>query len=539
MAFDGLIIRNIVKELNNVIINGKIDSIFQPDKYTVLLGFYNKGKNYTLHLSIQAENCRIHLTNFRKANPLVAPNFCMLLRKHLLGGKLVSLTQMDLERVVTFTFETYNDYGEIVNKKLMIETMGKSSNLILTDENDLILGVLKHTNSSRNLCVKNHYTYPISSKVSYLEISDFSEFCKVLEAYHGSIDKAFTGFSRSFVEYASSLFSNDLEKIYFYIEDIIKGKPSKCISILNGKDYTITLGKSNQTFNLFLDEFYHTKEEKELLAQTKNHLLKIILTVLKKYSKRLENINHKLNDTENMDLYRLYGELIITNLYRFSQNTSSITVENYYRNNEPITIPLDSAKTPHQNADFYFKKYNKLKNTLDIVSKQKIETEKELEYLETIVYALENSITLEEVLEIYAEMQESYLFKDLLKDKTSSKTKKKSLQPIIDEQNIDGFKVFVGKNNKQNDYITTKLARPNDIWFHTQKIHGSHVLLKTENKAVPKDVLLQCATLAAQNSRAKNSSHVPVDYTLAKYVKKPSGSKAGQVIYTNQKTIII
>ena len=240
-----------------------------------------------------------------------------------------------------------------------------------------------------------------------------------------------------------------------------------------------------------------------------------------------------------MDLYRLYGELIITNLYRFSQNTSSITVENYYRNNEPITIPLDSAKTPHQNADFYFKKYNKLKNTLDIVSKQKIETEKELEYLETIVYALENSITLEEVLEIYAEMQESYLFKDLLKDKTSSKTKKKSLQPIIDEQNIDGFKVFVGKNNKQNDYITTKLARPNDIWFHTQKIHGSHVLLKTENKAVPKEVLLQCATLAAQNSRAKNSSHVPVDYTLAKYVKKPSGSKAGQVIYTNQKTIII
>ena len=299
------------------------------------------------------------------------------------------------------------------------------------------------------------------------------------------------------------------------------------------------MGESSQTFNSFLDEFYHAKEEKELLTHTKNNLLKIILTVLKKYSKRLENINHKLNDTENMDLYRLYGELIISNLYRFSQNRSSITVENYYCNNEPITIPLDPAKTPHQNADSYFKKYNKLKNTLDIVSKQKIETEKELEYLETIVFALENSVTLEEVLEIYAEMHESSLFKDLLKDKTPSRSKKKNLQPTIIEQNIDGFKVLVGKNNKQNDYITTKLAKPNDIWFHTQKIHGSHVLLKTENKSVPKEVLLQCATLAAQNSKAKNSSHIPVDYTLAKYVKKPSGSKAGQVIYTNQKTIII
>ena len=256
----------------------------------------------------------------------------------------------------------------------------------------------------------------------------------------------------------------------------------------------------------------------------------LVLLTLKKVNKKLSNINTKLKECENMDLYKLYGELIIANLYRLNNETSqSITLENYYDNNNLITIPINTRFSISDNAKNYFKKYNKLKSALEVVSIQKKEAQKELNYLESIIYELETAKTVSDIDEIYSEISESSLFDNIKKVKNKSITKvstkkySSSISPLTFQ--VDGFSVFVGKNNKQNDYLSTKFAKKDDIWFHTKDIHGSHVILKTNGQTPPIEVLEKCASLAAHFSKAKLSSNVPVDYTFVKYVKKPSGSK--------------
>ena len=257
---------------------------------------------------------------------------------------------------------------------------------------------------------------------------------------------------------------------------------------------------------------------------------------MKKYNRKLLSINEKLKECKNMDLYKLYGELITSNLYKLPKyNVSKIEIENYYDENKLITIPLDESISIQKNMEKYFKKYNKLKTALEISTKQKQITEAELEYIESIVYSLENCSNIDEVNEIYDEVSSSNLFSDSFKK--NNKPKKKLELSTPDEFNIDGYTVLVGKNNKQNDYLSLKLAKENDLWFHTKDIRGSHVILRTNGKNVSDDLIIKCAKLAANHSKAKNSSNVPVDYCLAKYVKKPSGAKPGMVIYTNYKTM--
>lgn len=282
------------------------------------------------------------------------------------------------------------------------------------------------------------------------------------------------------------------------------------------------------------------------------NLLRIVLTASKKISKRLSNINMKLKECSNKDTYKLYGELLTTYLYMLpKQNISFIELENYYDNNNIIKIPLDSKVLPSQNAKQYFKKYNKLKKALDIVSIQKKETEKEIEYLETIVYELDSATTMSDLESINEEIRENVLFKDLptqASTKIVSKKKNSTYRPskrMLESKynlgepityTVNGYTVYVGKNNKQNDYLTTKFAKPYDYWFHTQDIHGSHIILQTNSDDIDIDTINAVAKIAALHSKASNSSNVPVDYTLAKYVKKPSGAKPGKVIYTNYKT---
>ena len=271
--------------------------------------------------------------------------------------------------------------------------------------------------------------------------------------------------------------------------------------------------------NFFIDDFYYEKEQNSNFISYRNNLLKLISHILKKYDYRLENINAKLKECNNKDIYKLYGELITANLYKIPKfyNADKIELENYYDNNSILLIPLDNTISIANNAKKYFKKYNKLKNALEIVSLQKIETEEELQYIESIIYELE-----------YA--------KDFLQNsKVSNKKDSNSSTPR--EFHIDGYTVLVGKNNKQNDYLTTKIASKNDIWFHTKDIHGSHVILKNPASNVSNEILIKCAKLAAYYSKARLSNNVPVDYCLVKYVKKPNGSKPGMVIYTNNKTL--
>lgn len=247
-----------------------------------------------------------------------------------------------------------------------------------------------------------------------------------------------------------------------------------------------------------------------------------------------------------MDTYKIYGELLTANLYRLnpSENRSEITLENYYDNNSSITIPLNSKITLQKNMEQYFKKYHKLKNALIIVSEQKKEAEKELDYIESIVFSLENAKSIEDIIDVYTEISENIVTKKEFfksqKNKSHTKKKAKEKQIVLQSINMEGFTIYIGKNNVQNDHLSLKLANKNDIWFHTQKIHGSHVLLRNpENLEIPENVLQTCATLAKENSKGKHSTNIPVDYCLAKYVKKSPGAKPGLVIYTHYKTIFV
>jgi len=551
MAFDGIVLKSVVSELNSCLIGGKISKVFHPTKNEIILNIYANGKNYLLDLCVNSNNYRINLTKHTKPNPFNATNFCMFLRKHLIGFKIHSIYTYDLERIVIIDLEGYNELNDLVHKKLIIELMGKHSNIILTNVNNVILDSLRHldasTGSLRDIMPARTYELPENSKINFCSLNNYNEFKKIIQNSEDiSIKKilyeSFIGFSKSFVESIPfEINLENLKNIYDYINSLLTSI-SKTICINHEKGYSIIVDEnklSSIAVNEFLDNYYFEKESKDQLTAYRNQVLKTVLNLLKKYSKRLENINLKLEECKDRNTYQLYGELITANLYRLNpnENKDEITVENYYENNSPITIPLDSSICISANAKKYFKKYNKLKNTLDIVSKQQKITKAELDYIESIVYSLESSKTIEEVDEIQEEISENLSLGKKIKNSASTKKKSKTYSTQLSSIIIDGYKVFVGKSNKQNDYLTLRVAQKDDIWFHTKDIHGSHVVLQTSHSTPNMTTIIKCASLAAYYSKAKNSSNVPVDYTFIKNVKKPSGSKPGMVIYTDYETI--
>ena len=574
MPFDGFVTKKVITELREKLIGGKINKVLEPNKNEIILSIYSNGENYNLLLCTNPDYCRVNLTNFSKPNPQNAYNFCMLLRKYLTGGKIKDITTFDLERTVKITFDCYNELNDLVIRKLFIEIMSRQSNIILTNENNMIIDTLKHLElSSRDLLPAHEYVYSPSNKQSFLNLSSFDEFKKYFnfddEKY--SISKTlfdnFIGFSKPLIKESlkslniesTSKDENDLKNVYSYFKNLSNSFNSNLLSfkeINNKKDYVLYLESSDNldyiseddlvTANEFIDNYYYQKEKQNTFVNSKNVVLKVVLNSLKKVYKKLEHINQKLKECDDMDLFRLYGELLTANLYKFQNtpNTDKVEVENYYDENKLITIPLDKSISISKNIEKYFKKYNKLKNALTIVTEQKKETEKELDYIESIVFSIENSKTLSDINEIYLEISNNLTTKKeiLKKEKNKQKPKnpKKQDEVSYDIQTIDGFQIYIGKNNIQNDYITHKLASPNDIWFHTQKIHGSHVLLKNpDNLEITDDILFKCAVLAKENSKANGSLNVSVDYCFARYVKKAPGNRPGMVIYTNFKTIIV
>ena len=572
MAFDGIVTRAIVTELSELT-GARIDKVFEPNKNEIILGLYSEKKNYALDICIESQNCRINLTTNAKQNPQVAPNFCMLLRKNLIGLKLKNLITFDLERLIVLEFEGFDDVDDIISKKLIVELMGKHSNIILLDDNNIIIDSMRHIReldeNFRDILPHTKYSFPTSNKKSFIELRDFEEFsncisCTNIEDLPSQISNTFNGISKSFISAIiryleiTEINTANLQKIYNYITTTINNIETNNLSFENIKnkdgiikDYFLIPEKtSDEPFklNFFVDDFYYNKETSETFKNYRNSLLKLILDTLKKYKKRLYNIDEKLKECKDMDTYRIYGELITANLYRIpNRNLSEIELENYYDNNNKITIKLDKRFLPSINAKKFFKKYSKLKNALAIVSEQKEDTLKELDYIESVVYELESCSTIEEVSAIFEEISENDIFKDKKELNTSKKSKIKkskftknktvSFNPL--KYTVDGYTVLVGRNNKENDYLTLKYANKSDIWFHTKDFHGSHTILKIDNNLpFPNDnVLVEAAKIAAQHSKAKNSSNVPVDYCEVKYVKKPSGSKPGMVIYSNNKTL--
>ena len=565
MAFDGITTKSISYELQYSILGGKINKIFEPNKNEVLLSIYANGKNYALNICIDSNLYRIHLTTNAKPNPLNAPNFCMLLRKHLIGYKIKAISSNDnLERIIKIELEGYNELNDLTTKYLMVELMGKHSNIILLNDKFFIIDSLRHldtlSNSYRDILPAHEYTYPENVKNNFYTIKSAEEFCNLVLTNNVTnltnfLVGYFTGFSKPFIKNIiikqnirnTDFSKDDILKMYEYLSKILNNLDSNHVSLTKysnekGKlDYVIDLETktSNLDINFYIDDFYYNKEANNNYVSYRNNLLKLISHILKKYSLRLESINNKLKECENKDLYKLYGELITANLYKFSKdyNSDKVELENYYDNNTILTIPLDNTISIANNAKKYFKKYNKLKNALEIVTLQKNETEEELQYIESIIYELEYAKNIQEVNEIYNEISENPIFKDYIQSNNKTNTKKDANISTPREYHIDGFTVLVGKNNKQNDYLTTKLASPNDIWFHTKDIHGSHVILKNPSENISNDTLIKCAKLAAYYSKGRLSSNVPVDYCFVKYVKKPNGSKPGMVIYTNNKTL--
>lgn len=579
MAFDGIVTKSVCNELNNIV-GYKIDKVYEPDKNTIVLGLYGNGKNVNLLICISANNCRLHLTSHQKANPTSAPNFCMLLRKHLIGSRIKKIYTNDLERIVFIDIE--NEYN-VASKKIIIELMGKHSNIILINNNDIIIDSMRHTNteenSNRDIYPNSKYIFPESSKYSFLAVKSFEDFYSKIEPKlseyiinqaenienldisNFKIDKIFSdtfnGISSSFISHLinklniTSISKDALEIVYNKIIETLEFKDLDIIIDENRKDYY--LSKCNNlpidafNINFKLDEFYYEKETSQLFKDYKNSILNLILETLKKYEKRLVNIDKKISECDNKETYRLYGELITSNLYKIpNKNVSFIELENYYDNNNLIKIPLDSKFSPSHNAKLFFKKYAKLKNALEIVNNQKKETIQDINYIESVVYEINTCEKIEDLDVVYNEISENSIFAYKIKTKKSKNKKAKPLtknkltnfNPL--KYVIDGYTILVGRNNVENDYLTCKYAKKSDIWFHTKDTHGSHVILKTNsNEIIPDEIIFETAKIAVNHSKAKNSSHTPVDYCRVAFVKKPSGSKPGFVIYSNNKTVYV
>lgn len=578
MAFDGLVTYTIVKELQNHIIDGKIDKIFEPNTNEILLGIYCNGKKYALNIAISSNNYRICLTTSAKPNPLFAPNFCMVLRKHLLNTRITSISTLALERVITIEFEGHSKSDDLGNKKLIIELMGKHSNIILVNSENVIIDALRHfplqDNSYRNILPNYKYVLPISNKLDITQIKTKEEFYTTtltyidenLVKYNSTklsdiISNIYTGISKnsmlSIIQQLGiedSLTEETLYKIYDYLSNMLANSSRTVLQSTSDKDYSPFLEPTNKTdslqCNFFIDDYYSKKEDKEAFITYRNNLSKLILNYMKKLNQKLSNINQKLEECRNINLYRLYGELITNNLYRISENhLDEISLEDYYNNNQLITIPLDKTISPALNAKNYFKKYHKLKNAKTIVEEQKKQVENEIDYLESIIYEFQAASTVSDIDDVYHEFSENLTDKNVNRSQQKGKSKKSKKTSKKDSRtanqvgetikcNIDGFTVIIGKNNRQNDYIT-KSANSDDIWFHTKDIHGSHVILKTNNKLPTQDTINRVAALAAFYSKGRDSSNVPVDYTYIKYVKKPTNAKPGMVIYTNHKNVIV
>ena len=540
MAFDGIVTKAVASELQELKF-ARLDKIFEPNKNEILLGFYKDSLNYLLNISIDPKNYRIHLSTHPKKNPKVAPNFCMVLRKHLLGLHIKNVITNNLERVITIEFEGLDDIDDIISKKLVIELMGKHCNVVLLDEENYIIDSLKHINSdnsTRKIIPHVKYEYIKSDKKNFLETSleEFKESISFDENTSKQISLTYNGISKNFAKYTKDN-SKNLDEVYFKIKEIIDMTDSLKLKFVNfNNDYVLDISNeplTNFSLNFSLDDFYYKKETNDLFLNLKNELLRNVNGTYKKYEKRLSNMNLKLKECENMDKYRIYGELITANLYKIpNKNVKSIELENYYNNNNLITIPLDDKYTPSINSKRFFKKYSKLKNASIIVGKQKEETLDILRYLDSVIYEIEAGTSLDNLLEIKEEISEHEIFK-LKNKKENTKSKKKNItkntkfnfNPL--RFDIDGFTLLIGRNNKENDYLSLKYAKPNDIWFHTKDIHGSHgiLVIKSISSEPTEEILQKCAKIVAKHSKAKLSSNVPVDYCKAKFVKKPSGSK--------------
>lgn len=566
MAFDGITVKSIVKECNELLLGSRIYKIAQPEKDELLLTLKTNAGQYRLFISADASLPLIYFTENNKPSPMTAPNFCMLLRKHIQNGRIISVTQPGLERMIKIDIEHLNELGDLCKKSLIIEIMGKHSNIIFCDEKNMIIDSIKHisgmVSSVREVLPGRTYFLPeTEEKKDALTATenDFYTIFKKSTPLFKAIYSSFTGFSpilaqeicyRASIDSdlpANSLTDNDCRKLYSVFEDIVsliqrqdfspviyfQEKTPLEFSVLPLTLYNDKKQVPYTSVSMLLEEFYATKNQVTRIRQKSADLRKIVQTILERDIKKYDLQITQMKDTLKKDKFKLYGELLHAYGYDIAPQSKSYTALNYYTN-ETITIPLDETLSASENAKRYFDKYNKMKRTNEALSKLTISVKEEIDHLESILSALDIALLEEDLVQIRQELAES----GYIKRKYMNKKEKITSKPLH-YLSSDGFDIYIGKNNYQNDELTFKFATGNDWWFHAKGMPGSHVIVKSGGTELPDTTYEDAARLAAFYSKAKGQDKIEIDYTQKKNVKKPAGGKPGFVVYYTNFSMMI
>ena len=573
MAFDGITIANIAKELNDTLTGGRIYKIAQPESDELLLTIKTAdGGQKRLLISASASLPLIYLTGNNKPSPMTAPGFCMLLRKHLQNGRITRITQPGLERILHIHVEHLDEMGDLCQKRLIVEIMGKHSNIIFVNDQNMIIDSIKHisgmVSSVREVLPGRDYFVPATqNKADPLSVS-LESFKQHITSHAMPVYKAvyssYTGLSpviaheicaRADVDGDTSTASftespegaSMLSRLYHAFDKIMKQVKEGCFSpgivYENGNpveyaaipllSYREADRREFTSISGLLESYYAEKNQLSRIRQKSVDLRKIVQTALERNVKKYDLQLRQMKDTEKKDKYRIYGELLNTYGYNITPGTASMEALNYYTN-EMITIPLDPLLTPSENAKKYFDKYGKLKRTYEALSTLTLEVKEEIDHLESIQTALDIALLEEDLIQIKEELIES----GYIRRKGGSKKVKITSRPFH-YISSDGFHMYVGKNNFQNDELTFKFAAGNDWWFHAKGIPGSHVIVKTKGEELPDSTFEEAARLAAHYSKGRGQEKVEIDYLEKKNVKKPNGSKPGFVVYYTNYSMMI
>lgn len=557
MSFDGLFTKAMVTELSDLLKGGRINKVHQPYKNEVILTIRAGGVNHKLLLSSHPSYARVQLTNEAYDNPSEPPMFCMLLRKHLEGYILENIYQAQTDRIIIFEIRGRNEIGDISPKQVIVEIMGRHSNIVLLDKTrNLIIDSVKHVsfavNSHRAILPGQPYVLPPEQhKKNPFSVGE-DDVLKALDFNEGKLDKQlvehFAGVSPLFAKeviFTSGLANRTTVPKTFIasINKIKQGELKPSITTSGEKEafYLFPLEHLKGTCKNFddlskmLDRFYFGKAERDRVKQFSHDLERFIQNEKEKNEKKIIKLEETLKEAEQAEQLQRYGELLTANLYAAKKGMREMEVVDYYdENGATVMIPLDPRKSPSENAQKYFVKYQKAKNSVAIVEEQIHLAAKEAAYFDSLLQQV-CSAAPKDIEGIREELIEGGYIRD--RQKRNGK-KGHNVKPTLDHFfAADGTEIIVGKNNKQNDYLTNKLAARDEIWLHTKDIPGSHVVIRSKE---PSDgTILEAAILAAYFSKARNSSSVPVDFTKVRFVKKPSGAKPGFVIYENQQTVYV
>ena len=560
MAFDGITIANIVTELNQTITGGKINKIAQPENDELIITIKNQRKQYRLFLSASASLPLIYLTETNKPSPLTAPNFCMLLRKHIGSGKIIAIEQPGMERIIRFTIEHLNELGDLCTKYLIVEIMGKHSNIICCNEEDQIIDSIKHVSahmsSVREVLPGRPYFIPETqsklnpfvlteeifqekifprpvnvAKAIYTSITGISPLMAEEVCYRAGIDggiptDGLEDVERVHLAHTFLRMIDDIRDGHFEPNIIYKGKEPvefACFPLSQYQDYRAV---SYPSIFPVLETYYAEKNIVTKMRQKTVDLRKIVQNALERNVKKYQLQQKQLKDTEKKEKYRVWGELLNTYGYEVEPGAKSMEALNYYTN-EMIQIPLDETMTPQENAKKYFDKYSKLKRTKEALDTLLQETGDEIKHLESIAASLDIASSEEDLVQIKEEMMEYGYVK---RKNTGGKKVKVTSRPYH-YISSDGYDIYVGKNNFQNDELSFKFASGNDWWFHAKGQPGSHVIVKSKNEELPDRTFEEAGKLAAYYSKGRQAPKVEIDYTQKKNLRKPTGGKPGFVVY--------